>query len=88
MISSDGINVKFLTGDSGGGGAIQYITPALMKMQIILEESEEANCTLHGMQKSIENASIKTMGDQGTGCRCPTQMLYVFAKLMRVIALC
>ena len=49
------------------------------------EDSKVANCTLHGMQKSIENASVKTMGDQGMGCRCPTQMLYVFAKLTNTI---
>ena len=25
------------------------------------------------------------MGDQGMGCRCPTQMLYVFAKLTNTV---
>ena len=44
----DGVNVKFLTADSGGGGAIQFTTPVLVRMQVIKDASNEANCTLHG----------------------------------------
>ena len=54
-------------------------------MKIMDKDSKETNCSLHGMQKAVENASKNTMGDQGMGCRTPFQMLYVFSLLMKKI---
>ena len=77
----DNVVVEFITGDSGGGGAVQILHPKLVDMKVMLEYSKEANCQLHALQKSIKNPPKKTMGDQGMGCHSPTQMLYVWSKL-------
>ena len=76
------IKAKVLTGDAGGGGAVQHLYKELKELGIMTDEDKETNCALHGMQKAIENASKNTMGDQGMGCRTPFQMLYIFAALM------
>lgn len=78
-----GINVeaKVITGDAGGGGAVQHLYKKLVDMGIMDETCKETNCSLHGLQKAIENASKKIMGDQGMGCRSPFQMLYLFSRL-------
>ena len=47
----DSVTVKCLTGDSGGEEAIQNTTYVLIRMQVILEASKDASCTLRGMQK-------------------------------------
>ena len=53
----------------------------LVEMKIMAEDGKEGPCMLHGNQKALENASKKTMGDQGFGIRSPFQMLYVFSAL-------
>jgi DNA-binding transcriptional MerR regulator len=81
-VSGEKIKAKVLTGDAGGGGAVQHLYKELKELGIMTDEDKETNCALHGMQKAIENASKNTMGDQGMGCRTPFQMLYIFAALM------
>lgn len=75
------------TADSGGGGAIQHCYPEWLvnKLDVMKEDSKDANCAIHGIQKSLENASKLAMGDQGLGVRSPFQMLFVFSKLMSEI---
>ena len=80
--SNTEIEVSSICGDSGGGGAVQNLHPKLIELTIMAEDSKQANCSLHGMNKSIENSSKNTMGDQGMGCRSPFQLEYVFAALM------
>ena len=75
------IKLQALMGDRGGGGAVQHTYPKLVEMKIMTEDGKEGPCTLHGNQKALENASKKTMGDQGLGIRSTFQMLYVFSAL-------
>ena len=84
-LAGTNIEAKVITGDAGGGGAVQHLYKKLVEMGIMDENCKETNCSLHGLQKAIENASKKTMGDQGMGCRSPFQMLYLFARLMSTL---
>jgi hypothetical protein len=59
------IQVVAATSHSGGGSLIQNIHPELVHLRVMGEESKAANCTLHGLQKLLENAAKKTMGNQG-----------------------
>ena len=59
------VSIELITGDFGGGGAVQHLHPQPVVGEIMSEDSKETNCTLHGMQKSIENAPKLTMEDQG-----------------------
>ena len=68
-------------GDIGGGRAVQHTYPKLLEMGIMTKASKEGPCTLHGNKKALENASKKTMGDQGLGICSPFQMLYFFSLL-------
>ena len=77
--------VHCASGDAGGGASIQHLHPKLIDLGVMAVKSKEANCSLHGKQKAIENASIKTLGDQGLGCRGPTQMIYVFVCLVKKV---
>ena len=54
----DNVDVFFIMGDSVGGGAVQPLHKKLKDMSVMPEESRMANCSLHGMQKAIQNASI------------------------------
>lgn len=83
FLADDSIKVHCLLGDRGGGAAVQNLYPELVELGIMTDEDVEASCTIHGVQKSLENASKKTMGDQGLGSRTPFQMIYVFASLMK-----
>ena len=78
----DEVAVFTILGDAGGGGAVQHLHPKLIEMEVMAESSKLANCSLHGMQKAVENASKNTMGDQGMGNRCPAQLVNVFSSLM------
>ena len=82
LFMDEDIQVVAATPNSGGGSSIQNIHPELVRLRVIGEKSKAANCSLHGLQKSLENAAKKTMGDQGMGCRSPSQTLYVFSILM------
>jgi len=82
LLHDTDIEAHVITGDAGGGGAVQHLYKKLVDMGIMDDNCKEANCSLHGLQKALENASKKTMGDQGMGCRSPFQMLYLFASLM------
>ena len=82
LLHGTDIEAHVITGDAGGGGAVQHLYKKLVDMGIMDKNCKEANCSLHGLQKALENASKKTMGDQGMGCRSPFQMLYLFASLM------
>ena len=82
FLADDTVEVFVSIGDAGGGASIQKVHPKLQKNGLMKDDSKVANCANHGIQKSLENASKETMGDQGMGSRTPFQMLYVFALLM------
>jgi hypothetical protein len=51
------IQVVAAMSDSGGGSSIQNIHHELVHLRVMGEESKAANCSLHGLQKSLENAA-------------------------------
>ncbi len=69
------IQVVVAMSNSGSGSSIQNIHPELVCLRVMGEESKAANCALHGLQKSLENADKKTIGNQGMGCQSPSQTL-------------
>lgn len=80
------ITIHCASGDAGGGASIQKLYPKLTDLGVMDKDtSKEANCSIHGIQKALENASTETMGDQGLGVRSPWQMVYTFASLMKKI---
>ena len=81
----DDVEVFCATADAGGSGSIDNTYPMVQELGVMKEDSKETNCCIHGLQKSFENASKLTMGDQGLGTRSPYQMLWVFARMMSEI---
>jgi hypothetical protein len=66
------------TSDSGGGGAIQNVYPELLKLGMFdAEQSAINHCELHAMNKPLENALKKALGDSGIGHNSPWQLLYL-----------
>jgi hypothetical protein len=82
LFSVMGIKVVAATADAGGGGSIDNIGPELIQLGIMDENGKFANCVLHALNKALELAVKGTMGGEGLGVRSPTQMVFVFAKLM------
>jgi len=83
LFSAMGIEVVAATADAGGGGSIDNIRPELIRLGIMKKKNGKfANCVLHALNKALELAVKGTMGGEGLGCRSPTQMVFVFAKLM------
>jgi len=49
-----------ITGDSGGGGAVQHIHPPLVANKTMTKNSKRINCQLHGVAKSLQNSCEAT----------------------------
>ena len=73
------VTVTAATGDSGGGGSIQNMTPKMKENGVLAKDGNTANCVSHGLQKSFENSCTLTMGAPGNGKRCPDQLTYAFS---------
>ena len=58
----DEVEVYCKLADSGSGAAVQNQYPKLVEMGLMKKDSKEASCTLIGMQKSHENASVLRRG--------------------------
>jgi len=85
FLGDDVVVVTRIMKDSGSGGAVQDLYPKLINLKIMDEDSKRANCSLHGLQKLLENPSKNTMGNQGMVCSTPFQILYVLSLLMKTI---
>ncbi len=57
LFMDEDIQVVAAMSDSGGGSSIQNIHHELVHLRVMGEESKAANCSLHGLQKSLENAA-------------------------------
>ena len=76
---SESIELKNLTGDTGGGGAVQNLITEVKKLGVMSKECSFANCLLHGMNKPMENACLTVFGKPGMGNRSCWQLLYLWA---------
>ena len=79
------IEIISITGDTGGGGAVQHIHPPLIANKTMLKESKKFNCQCHGLSRSLQNACEATFGKQGIGQVNIFQGEYVYVKMMRVL---
>ena len=61
------IEFHVITGDTGGGGAVQHIHPLLVANEAMNSDSNKVNCQLHGLSKPLQNACKSTFGKQGIG---------------------
>lgn len=77
--------VTAITGDAGGGGAVQHLLPALVRLGVVDPKAVKINCIMHALNKCIECAGQDTFGLQGRGRRTPFQLLFVFNQLWKVI---
>jgi hypothetical protein len=59
LFMDEDIQVVAATSDSGGESSIQNIHPGLVCLRVMGEESKAVNYSLHGLQKSLENAAKK-----------------------------
>ena len=59
-----GHDVSFskLTGDSGGGAAVQRLHPALIENDTMDSNSTKLACIQHGMNKSLEISCVDALG--------------------------
>jgi hypothetical protein len=74
-----------ITGDRGGGGAVQSIHPELVKLGTMPETSTFLNCMLHAMNKALETASTETLGTQGLNNNSCFQLVYQAVMLLASI---
>jgi hypothetical protein len=81
--STDSIKLTVLTGDTGGGSAVQNLITEVKKLHVMSQDCAFANCLLHGLNKPTENASVAVFGKQGIGHRTCWQLLYLWSLLRK-----
>lgn len=79
------VKATSITGDSGGGGKVQLLGPAVKELKVMPADGKIANCGLHAGQKMIENPTKETLGDVGNGKVTPSQLLYSTTRLWSTI---
>ncbi|KAL7549953.1 hypothetical protein ACHAWF_013218, partial [Thalassiosira exigua] len=77
------VEISVITGDSGGGAAVQRLHRALIENGTMGEDSLKLACIMHGLNKSLEIACIDAIGKPGIGHRTAWQMLYLFPLLLK-----
>ena len=78
------VKIVGLSGDAGGGGAVQHLYTRLVERGIMTEEvSRYVNCILHGLNKCIERSSIASFGDQGRNKNTVNQLNYCAMKMLK-----
>lgn len=81
----EGFTITAITGDAGGGGAVQNLLPALVRINAVDSGAVKINCLMHALNKCLELAGQETFGEQGINQRTPFQLLFVFNQLWKAI---
>lgn len=81
----NGFTITAITGDAGGGGAVQNLLPALVRIGAVNSGAVKINCLMHALNKCLELAGQETFGEQGINQRTPFQLLFVFNQLWKAI---
>jgi hypothetical protein len=81
----EGLEVTCVSGDSGGGAAVQTLLPHLKRLRAVSLECSKINCQLHALNKCLETSLQDVLGLQGIGRRTPFQLLFVFNQLWKRI---
>ena len=79
------VKLSVITGDAGGGAAVQHLHPALQDIGIMDAVSKRLSCDLHNLNKALEIGCVDTWGKQGIGHRTPFQMVYLFVKILKIV---
>ena len=74
-----------MTGDRGGGGALQIVHPAMKRRKVMSKQSVSSSCSLHGTSNALKCAWEYVFGKQGVGCKTPGQMIYTWSLLQKVV---
>ena len=77
--------IAVISGDRGGGGAVQTIHPLLVNRGVMDELSTFLTCMLHALQKALETASHDTLGKQGMNHNTCFQLCYQAVMLLVAI---
>jgi hypothetical protein len=81
------IIVKLLTGDAGGGAAVQNLHPALIGINVMGLSSRSVRCIMHDLNKAFEVACLDCFGSQGINHRGVTQMYWLVVQMFMCIKL-
>eukprot|EP00984_Skeletonema_dohrnii_P024558 scaffold13695_cov129-Skeletonema_dohrnii-CCMP3373.AAC.1 len=54
-----------VTGDAGGGAAVQHIFPLLIDCKVLGDAATIINCQMHGLNNCLSSALIAAFGDAG-----------------------
>ena len=76
------IQLSMLTGDTGGGAAVQNIHPVLITNGTMGRKSKRLSCDIHNLFKALEIACADTWSRQGIGHKTPFQMIWLFVSLL------
>ena len=79
------IKVFVITGDSGGGGAVQNIHPPLKAIKVMSDESKYFNYQCHALSRGLQVSCEMTFGKQGIGQTNIFQAIYVYVKMLKVL---
>ena len=77
------VKLSVITGDAGGGAAVQLLHPELQKKGTMDEWSKKLSCDLHNLNKALEVACTRTWGQQGIGHLTPFQMIWLFVRILK-----
>ena len=72
-----------LTGDAGGGGAVQTVFPKVKHAMASEDWSRHIRCYLHALNKCLERAINATFGPQGLGKNTCLQLVFAAMTMMK-----
>ena len=72
-----------ITGDRGGGAAVDKLHKGLIENWVMAETSNRHGCDMHGLFKALEIAGTETFGKQGIGHKSVFQMVYLFPAAVK-----
>ena len=79
--------MKLLTGDAGGGAAVQNLHPALIRINVMGLSSRSVRCLMHALNKAFEVACLDCFGSHGINHRRVTQMYWLVVQMFMRIKL-
>ena len=72
-----------VTGDAGGGAAVQHIFPLLINCKVLGDAATIINCQMHGLNNCLSSALIAAFGDAGINHNNVVQAAYAYVKMMK-----
>ena len=76
------LKIVGISGDAGGGGAVQYLYTRLVELGLMDKDSRWSNCGIHSINKTVERPVKDTAGDQGLKMNTSTQLCFSATKML------